>query len=66
MERNEALAALIDEARLSLAGLARRINELALGEGLELTYDYTAVYRWIRGRAAADAGCCPAHRDGTQ
>ena len=56
MERNEALAALIDEARLSLAGLARRINELALGEGLELTYDYTAVYRWIRGERPRTPG----------
>lgn len=43
---NEALATLIDEAGMSAAGLARRVNDLAPSQ--RLNYDYTAVYRWIR------------------
>jgi hypothetical protein len=49
IERNEALAELIAEARISEGGLARRVNELGLTqEGIRLTYDYSAVYRWAR------------------
>jgi hypothetical protein len=47
-KRNEALAELVTEAGFSEGGLARRVNELGLTEGLQLTYDYTAVYRWVR------------------
>jgi hypothetical protein len=48
-EPNEALAALINEAGTSWAGLARRVNEMGAGEaGLALRYDYTAVNRWVR------------------
>lgn len=47
-KRNEALAELIAEAGFSEGGLARRVNELGLAhEGLRLTYDYSAVYRWV-------------------
>jgi hypothetical protein len=45
---NGALAALIDEAQFSFAGLAKRVNELGLAEGLDLRYDYTAVHRWVK------------------
>ena len=45
---NKALAALIQEANMSLAGLARRVNELGNSSDANLSYDYTAVYRWIR------------------
>lgn len=47
-KRNEALAELVVEAGYSEGGLARRVNELGLAEGLRLTYDYSAVYRWVR------------------
>lgn len=46
---NDALAALVAEARFSFAGLARRVNELGHAEGLkDLRYDYTAVHRWVK------------------
>jgi hypothetical protein len=44
---NNALAALIEEAGLTFAGLARRVNDLGRDEVRGLTYDYTAVYRWV-------------------
>lgn len=47
-KQNDALAALIEEAGFSWAGLARRINDLGADEGLALRYDYTAVHRWVR------------------
>lgn len=47
-QRNDTLAELISEAGYSEGGLARRVNELGLAhEGLRLTYDYSAVYRWV-------------------
>lgn len=45
---NDALAGLIREANCSYAGLARRVNQLGTAEGLRLTYDYTAVGRWVK------------------
>lgn len=45
---NDALARLVTEAGCSWAGLARRVNDLGAAEGLALTYDYTAVHRWIK------------------
>src|SRR2546421_7105775 len=45
---NKALAALLEEAGFSEAGLARRVNELGRARRLSLDYDYTAVYRWTR------------------
>jgi hypothetical protein len=51
---NDALADLIAGAGFSEGGLARRVNELGLAhEGIQLTYDYSAVYRWVR------KGQCP-------
>src|SRR3954453_2424783 len=47
-QANKALAALVEEARFSEAGLARRVNELGAARGLPFNYDYTSVYRWIR------------------
>ncbi len=45
---NDALAALVEEAGFSLAGLARRVVEMGKVYGLDLAYDYTAVHRWIK------------------
>lgn len=45
---NDALRALIEEAGHSFAGLARRVNSLGAAYGLDLNYDYTAVYRWVK------------------
>src|SRR2546421_819493 len=45
---NQALAALLEEAGFSEAGLARRVNELGRVHGHSFGYDYTAVYRWLR------------------
>jgi hypothetical protein len=45
---NDALAALVLKARVSWAGLARRINDLGAEEGLALRYDYTAINRWVK------------------
>lgn len=47
-EPNDALAALVSEARFSWAGLARRVNALGANDGLALRYDYTAVHRWVK------------------
>ena len=47
-EPNDALGALVKEARFSFAGLARRVVDLGNVYGLELSYDYTAVHRWIK------------------
>jgi hypothetical protein len=57
VESNDALARLIAEGNCSYAGLARRINDLGRGEGLDLAYDYTAVHRWVkRGERPRAAG----------
>ncbi len=45
--RNDQLDVLIAEAGISHAGLARRVNLLGTEQGLDLDYDYTAVYRWV-------------------
>ncbi len=47
---NPALAALIAESGSSHAGLARRVNELAARQGLELRYDKSSVTRWLDGK----------------
>lgn len=52
-DSNGALAGLIAEADrrcgCSAAGLARRVNELGrIVAGVELSYDYSAVYRWVK------------------
>ncbi|MCP2337240.1 hypothetical protein [Actinomadura rupiterrae] len=46
-DRNDALAALVAEAGCTEAWLAGRVNALAAVGGVALTYDYSAVYRWI-------------------
>ncbi len=47
-EPNEILGRLVEEAKMSLAGLARRVNDLGGLVGMNLAYDYTAPYRWIK------------------
>ncbi|MQS36521.1 regulator [Streptomyces katsurahamanus] len=47
---NRQLAALIQEAGFSNAGLARRVDQLGLEHGLDLRYDKTSVTRWLRGQ----------------
>ena len=49
-EPNVLLDALIDEAGMSRAGLAARVNRLGDAEGLSYTYDHTSVGRWIAGQ----------------
>lgn len=48
--QNPHLAALIEEAGFSHAGLARRVDQLGLEHGLDLRYDKTSVTRWLRGQ----------------
>ncbi|MGD9484172.1 transcriptional regulator [Streptomyces sp. TRM70308] len=47
---NDRLAALIEEAGCSNAGLARRVNLAGAEHGLDLRYDKTSVARWLRGQ----------------
>src|SRR3954452_869830 len=47
---NQRLAALIEEAGFSHAGLARRVDQLGQEHGLDLRYDKTSVTRWLRGQ----------------
>lgn len=47
---NRRLAALIEEAGFSHAGLARRVDQLGIEHGLDLRYDKTSVTRWLRGQ----------------
>lgn len=47
---NERLQELMQEAGVSNAGLARRINLFGAEHGLDLRYDKTSVGRWIRGQ----------------
>ncbi|MFJ7768073.1 hypothetical protein ACIQ1J_06565 [Streptomyces sp. NPDC097107] len=46
---NPQLAALLAEARLSAAELARRVNALAAAQQITLTYDRTSVAHWLKG-----------------
>src|SRR5579875_3179267 len=50
-EPNILLDALIEEAHLSHAGFAARINELGRRRGIALYYDHASVARWIRDHA---------------
>ncbi|MEY9843609.1 collagen-like protein [Streptacidiphilus sp. MAP5-3] len=50
LQYNERLAALIEEAGFSHAGLARRVDQLGSEHGLDLRYDKTSVTRWLRGQ----------------
>ncbi|TVL91543.1 transcriptional regulator [Streptomyces sp. SAJ15] len=49
-EPNDRLEALIHEAAVSHAGLARRVNMRGSRYGLDLRYDKTSVSRWVRGQ----------------
>ncbi|MFY1689965.1 hypothetical protein [Plantactinospora sp. WMMB782] len=50
MEPNTLLDALLDEAGMSHAGLAARLNRAGHGDGMILRYDHTSVGRWLRGQ----------------
>jgi hypothetical protein len=50
MEPNTLLDALLDEAGMSHAGLATRINKAGHAVGKHLRYDHTAVARWLKGQ----------------
>ncbi|UNZ17382.1 transcriptional regulator [Streptomyces sp. 891-h] len=50
MEPNSQLDALLDQAGMSRAGLAARINRLGNQAGITLRYDHTAVARWLKGQ----------------
>lgn len=49
MEPNTLLDALLDEAGMSHAGLAARVNRAGTATGKPLRYDHTAVGRWLKG-----------------
>lgn len=53
-QRNSNLASLLDETRLSHAGLARRVNEAIAQMGLHRRYDKTSVSHWLAGRVPRD------------
>ncbi|MBM9622620.1 transcriptional regulator [Streptomyces zhihengii] len=50
MEPNTLLDALLDEAGISHAGLAARVNRAGRARGLSLRYEHTAVARWLKGQ----------------
>ncbi|WP_328539737.1 transcriptional regulator [Streptomyces sp. NBC_00344] len=47
---NTLLDALLDEAGMSHAGLAARVNRAGASRGLSLRYEHTAVARWLKGQ----------------
>lgn len=53
-EPNRNLQDLINEARFSRKGLARRVSELAATQGLSMGCDHTAVARWLAGSVPRD------------
>ncbi len=50
MQPNTLLDALLDEAGISHAGLAARVNQAGRARGLSLRYEHTAVARWLKGQ----------------
>ncbi|MEU0370945.1 transcriptional regulator [Streptomyces sp. NPDC006283] len=50
MQPNTQLDALLDEAGISHAGLAVRVNAAGRARGLSLRYEHTAVGRWLKGQ----------------
>ncbi|OII64138.1 transcriptional regulator [Streptomyces sp. CC53] len=50
MQPNTLLDALLDEAGMSHAGLAARVNQAGRSRGLALRYEHTAVARWLKGQ----------------
>lgn len=49
MEPNTLLDALLDEAGMSRAGLAKRVNEAAHAHGKQTRYNHSSVIRWLNG-----------------
>ncbi|WP_327298585.1 transcriptional regulator [Streptomyces sp. NBC_01197] len=47
---NIQLDALLDEAGMSHAGLAVRVNRAGRARGMSLRYEHTAVARWLKGQ----------------
>ncbi|MER0444654.1 transcriptional regulator [Streptomyces sp. Edi4] len=50
MQPNTLLDALVDEAGISHAGLAARVNQAGRARGVALRYEHTAVARWLKGQ----------------
>ncbi|WP_328316540.1 transcriptional regulator [Streptomyces sp. NBC_00388] len=50
MPPNTQLDAMLDEAGMSHAGLAVRVNRAGTARGLALRYEHTAVARWLKGQ----------------
>ncbi|MFD6418815.1 transcriptional regulator [Streptomyces sp. NPDC060194] len=50
MQPNTLLDAILDEAGISRAGLAARVNRAGAARGLLLRYEHTAVSRWLKGQ----------------
>ncbi|MFD7613143.1 transcriptional regulator [Streptomyces sp. NPDC059828] len=50
MQPNTLLDALLDEAGISHAGLAARVNLAGRARGVALRYEHTAVARWLKGQ----------------
>jgi hypothetical protein len=50
MSPNHLLAAALDDAGMSRAGLALRVNDFGTRAGLSLHYDHTSVGRWLKGQ----------------
>ncbi|OON82215.1 transcriptional regulator [Streptomyces tsukubensis] len=50
MQPNTLLDALLDEAGISHAGLAARVNQVGGARGVPLRYEHTAVARWLKGQ----------------
>ncbi|MEO3922921.1 hypothetical protein ABGB07_03425 [Micromonosporaceae bacterium B7E4] len=50
MEPNTLLDALLDEAGMSRAGLAARLNRAGHSDGMTMRYDHTSVGRWLKGQ----------------
>lgn len=50
MQPNTLLDAVLDEAGMSHAGLAARVNRAGGARGLALRYEHTAVARWLKGQ----------------
>lgn len=50
MQPNTLLDALLDEAGVSHAGLAARVNRAGRARGIPLRYEHTAVARWLKGQ----------------
>ncbi|MFC5801454.1 transcriptional regulator [Streptomyces formicae] len=50
MEPNTLLDAILNEAGMSRAGLAARVNEAARHRGKNARYDHSSVIRWLQGQ----------------